>query len=70
MKTKHNPTNENFGTLGETEVHFTFALNEQVNVQVDWTYSGGKPTWEELELEARNRLENAGLDRNLPEVEE
>lgn len=67
MTTKHNPTNAVNAFSDETEVYFTFALNDQVNVVVDWTYSG-EATLEELEVEARNRLENAGLDRNLPEV--
>lgn len=67
MTTKHNPTNAVNAFSDETEVYFTFALNDQVNVVVDWTYSG-EATLKELEVEARNRLENAGLDRNLPEV--
>lgn len=48
-------------------VQFTFKLSEEVQVTVDWDFSKGVP-YEELEKEARDRLERAGLDRNLEEV--
>lgn len=50
------------------EVYFTFKLTDEVVVSVDWTLD--KPTTAaELEVEARNRLERAGLPRDLEQAE-
>lgn len=50
-----------------TEVQLTFKLTEEVKVEVDFTTEKDY-TKEELRVEGRNRLERAGLDRNLQEV--
>ena len=52
-----------------TEVYATFKLSEEVKVTVDFV-TEKEYSATELEKEYRDRLERAGLDRNLEEVEE
>lgn len=50
------------------EVQGTYKLTEEVAVTVDFTVQQ-EMTYEELEKECRDRLERAGLDRNLEELD-
>lgn len=49
------------------EVQGTYKLTEEVSVTVDFTVQQ-EMTYEEVEQECRDRLERAGLDRNLEEL--
>lgn len=51
------------------EVYATFKLTEEVQVTVDFV-TEKEYTPQELDKEYRDRLERAGLDRNLQEVYE
>ena len=52
-----------------TEVYGTFKLNEEVRVEVDFVLE--RPyTNEEVNKELRDRLERAGLPRDLEEIAE
>lgn len=52
-----------------TEVYATFKLTEEVKVEVDFV-TEKEYTPQELDKEYRDRLERAGLDRNLEEIYE
>lgn len=61
-------TTENYIYPAGTEVQATFKLTEEVQVAVDFTTELDY-TKSMLEREYRNRLERAGLDRNLEEID-
>lgn len=52
-----------------TEIYCTFKLTDEVKVSVDWE-TDKTLTSEQVEKEARDRLERAGLPRDLEEVTE
>lgn len=52
-----------------TEIYSTFKLTDEVKVVVDWE-TDKQLTSEQVEKEARDRLERAGLPRDLEETGE
>ena len=52
-----------------TEIYYTFKLTEEVKVSVDWEVEEDTTYPEGADKEARDRLERAGLPRDLESVE-